>query len=80
MIANPIYDVVFKYMMNDQRVSRTVLSAPLTATHAWNERGGRVLQRDREARDGNPLLDGGMTPQDIATRLGVSPETVKRMI
>ena len=28
-IANPIYDVVFKYMMNDQRVSRTVLSALL---------------------------------------------------
>ena len=28
-IANPIYDVVFKYMMNDPRVSRTVLSALL---------------------------------------------------
>ena len=26
-VANPIYDVVFKYLMEDMRVARTILSA-----------------------------------------------------
>ena len=28
-IANPIYDVVFKYLMEDARIARTILSALL---------------------------------------------------
>ena len=28
-VANPIYDSVFKYLMEDERVARTVLSALL---------------------------------------------------
>jgi len=28
-VANPIYDVVFKYLMEDVRVARTILSALL---------------------------------------------------
>ena len=28
-IANPIYDVVFKYLMDDERIARTILSALL---------------------------------------------------
>ena len=28
-IANPIYDVVFKYLMEDERIARTILSALL---------------------------------------------------
>ena len=28
-IANPIYDSVFKYLMEDERVARTILSALL---------------------------------------------------
>ena len=28
-IANPIYDSVFKYLMEDERVARTLLSAVL---------------------------------------------------
>jgi hypothetical protein len=28
-IANPIYDVVFKYLMEDERIVRTILSALL---------------------------------------------------
>ena len=28
-VANPIYDVVFKYLMEDQRIARTILSALL---------------------------------------------------
>ncbi len=29
IIANPIYDVVFKYLMEDERIARTILSALL---------------------------------------------------
>lgn len=28
-VANPIYDSVFKYLMEDERIARTVLSALL---------------------------------------------------
>ena len=28
-VANPIYDVVFKYLMEDARIARTILSALL---------------------------------------------------
>ena len=28
-IANPIYDAVFKYLMEDERIARTILSALL---------------------------------------------------
>ena len=28
-VANPVYDVVFKYLMEDMRVARTILSALL---------------------------------------------------
>ena len=29
IVANPIYDIVFKYMMEDERIARTILSALL---------------------------------------------------
>ena len=29
IVANPIYDIVFKYLMEDERVARTILSALL---------------------------------------------------
>ena len=28
-IANPIYDIVFKYLLEDERIARTILSALL---------------------------------------------------
>ena len=32
-IANPIYDVVFKYLMEDERIARTIAGTPLTGKH-----------------------------------------------
>ena len=29
IVANPIYDIVFKYLMEDERIARTILSALL---------------------------------------------------
>ena len=37
-IANPIYDTVFKYLMEDERIARTILSALL-------KKDARVCQR-----------------------------------
>ena len=31
-VANPIYDSVFKYLMEDERIARTILSA---LVHQW---------------------------------------------
>lgn len=31
IVANPIYDIVFKYLMEDERITRTILSALLDA-------------------------------------------------
>ena len=28
-VANPIYDIVFKYLLEDERIARTILSALL---------------------------------------------------
>ena len=33
-IANPVYDTVFKYLMEDERIARTILSAQL-AKPSW---------------------------------------------
>ncbi len=38
IIANPIYDIVFKYLMEDERIARTILSlttALLCRYHAY---------------------------------------------
>lgn len=35
-IANPIYDTVFKYLMEDERVARTILSALLKIDNLIN--------------------------------------------
>ena len=29
LVANPIYDIVFKYLMEDERIAKTILSALL---------------------------------------------------
>ena len=31
-VANPLYDAVFKYMMEDERIAKTLLSALLQKT------------------------------------------------
>ena len=28
IVANPVYDIVFKYLMEDERIARTIFSPP----------------------------------------------------
>ena len=64
IVANPIYDVVFKYLMEDERIARTILSALL------KENVVEVHTRSNEysniARDGLSVfrIDFGATIQD----------------
>ena len=46
-IANPIYDTVFKYLMEDERIARTILSARDIAFPAVL---GRALSESEEHR------------------------------
>ena len=47
VVANPIYDIVFKYLMEDERVARTILSALLKKDVI------AVQMRPHEYSDGN---------------------------
>ena len=70
-IANPIYDVVFKYLMEDERIARTILSALLRKdiTH--------VEMRPHEYID--EKIDG-ITVQRIDFGATVREEGVERLI
>jgi hypothetical protein len=44
-VANPIYDVVFKYLMEDERIARTILSALLKMDITHVELQSETIQR-----------------------------------
>ena len=44
-IANPIYDVVFKYLMKDELIARTILSALLKMDITHVELQSEAIQR-----------------------------------
>ena len=64
IVANPIYDIVFKYLMEDERIAKTILSALL-----------KMDVVDVKVRRNE---NAGMTPELIAAHLGVPIETVTR--
>ena len=50
LVANPIYDVVFKYLMEDERIARTILSALLkTDVIAVRMRRNEYSNKSRES-------------------------------
>jgi len=70
-IANPIYDVVFKYLMEDERIARTILSALLhkEITH--------VEMRPHEYTDGST---DGITVQRIDFGATVVEDGIEKLI
>ena len=42
-VSNPLYDAVFKYMMEDERIAKTLLSALLQKT-VYDYEGNEVHQ------------------------------------
>lgn len=49
-VANPIYDAVFKYLMEDERVARTLLSALLQREVAEGMSASMSTRMVRETR------------------------------
>ena len=60
IVANPIYDIVFKYLMEDERIARTILSALLKVDVVSVE--VRLHEYSDENRD--TLSDFGATVRD----------------
>ena len=88
IVANPIYDIVFKYLMEDEYYSviekrdTTIMLkdrkiAQQSAT--IQEQDATIQKQDAMLRSTIKLLiDAGMTPELIAANLGVPIETVAR--
>ena len=83
-IANPICDVVFKYLMEDERIARTI-----------KRRNIEILERDQKLAEQKAQLDEqkslirtsvklfadmGLTQEEIATKLNISAETVQQLL
>lgn len=49
-VANPIYDIVFKYLMEDERIARTILSALLKKEVVSVEQRLKEAASDRQLR------------------------------
>ena len=67
-IANPIYDSVFKYLMDDERI--------LLA-----EKDGQLAEKDGQLKAlVKMLVEAGHTIEAIAESLNVDKETVKTLL
>ena len=62
LVANPIYDIVFKYLMEDERIARD----------------SQLQERDTQLQTSiKLLLRAGISPEDIAEQLGIDLQMVK---
>ena len=63
-IANPIYDVVFKYLMEDERIARTILSALLKKDIVHVEVRPHEYANDKNASIAMLRIDFGATVRE----------------
>ena len=63
-IANPIYDVVFKYLMEDERIARTILSALLKKEIIEVEMRPHEYATDKNASIAMLRIDFGATVRE----------------
>ena len=72
-VANPLYDVVFKYLMEDDRIAKTILAA--------------LLKKDDQLKEKDEMLrkmikgmqENGMPLDDIAKMLNKTVDEVKQI-
>ena len=73
-VANPLYDAVFKYLMEDDRIAKTILAA--------------LLKKDDQLKEKDEMLrkmikgmqENGMPLDDIAKMLNKTVDEVKQII
>ena len=72
-VANPLYDAVFKYLMEDDRIAKTILAA--------------LLKKDDQLKEKDEMLrkmikgmqENGMSLDDIAKMLNKTVDEVKQI-
>ena len=72
-VANPLYDAVFKYLMEDDRIAKTILAA--------------LLKKDDQLKEKDEMLrkmikgmqESGMSLDDIAKMLNKTVDEVKQI-
>ena len=72
-VANPLYDAVFKYLMEDDRIAKTILAA--------------LLKKDDQLKEKDEMLrkmikgmqENGMPLDDIAKMLNKTVDEVKKI-
>lgn len=72
-VANPLYDAVFKYLMEDDRIAKTILAA--------------LLKKDDQLKEKDEMLrkmikgmqENGMPLGDIAKMLNKTVDEVKQI-
>ena len=83
-IANPIYDVVFKYLMEDERIARTIKRRNIEILELDKKLAEQKAQFDEQKsliRTSVKLFaDMGLTQEEIATKLNISAETVQQLL
>ena len=73
-VANPLYDAVFKYLMEDDRIAKTILAA--------------LLKKDDQLKEKDEMLrkmikgmqESGMSLDDIAKMLNKTVDEVKQIL
>ena len=73
-VANPLYDAVFKYLMEDDRIAKTILAA--------------LLKKDDQLKEKDEMLrkmikgmqENGMPLDDIAKMLNKTVDEVKQIL
>ena len=72
-VANPLYDAVFKYLMEDDRIAKTILAA--------------LLKKDDQLKEKDEMLrkmikgmqENGMSLDDIVKMLNKTLDEVKQI-
>lgn len=73
-VANPLYDAVFKYLMEDDRIAKTILAA--------------LLKKDDQLKEKDEMLrkmikgmqENGMSLDEIAKMLNKTVDEVKQIL
>ena len=73
-VANPLYDAVFKYLMEDDRIAKTILAALLKKDDQLKEKDEMLRKMIKGMQENCMSLD------DIAKMLNKTVDEVKQIL
>lgn len=79
-VANPIYDIVFKYMMEDERIARTIMLVRYEFSVYALQVKLRLSEQESMLRATiKMLLDAGKSLEEISAAIGKDLNIVKKL-